>query len=231
VNSDTIARVPLVATMLAETPCTDILGLVVYDLPGRDCAAKASNGELKTGELSKYESQYIDREYSWDINFVTSDANFLNSHCCCHQGRTECCRRSDRRADSIPNLDTNANLTSSSSASDYKAGVAYALKNPNLRHVYRCWSRRMARMGRQLAFVLLDSSIIIWYYPFYIFLYHTSLYVILDHGPFRAHRTLDNCIYKCPKCPAFKGQLLQSIYSRIPPFKTYPTLQPQNQPN
>lgn len=59
--SDTIARVPIVATTLAETPCTDVLGLVIYDLPGRDCAAKASNGELKSGELSRYKSEYIDR--------------------------------------------------------------------------------------------------------------------------------------------------------------------------
>ena len=62
-NSDTISRVPIAATMLAETPCTDILGLVIYDLPGRDCAAKASNGELASGQLSKYETSYIDREY------------------------------------------------------------------------------------------------------------------------------------------------------------------------
>jgi cellulase/cellobiase CelA1 len=61
-NSDTIARVPLVATMLTETPCTDIMGIVVYDLPGRDCAAKASNGELATGSLAKYKSDYIDRK-------------------------------------------------------------------------------------------------------------------------------------------------------------------------
>lgn len=39
------------------------MGLVVYDLPGRDCAAKASNGELKVGEISKYKSEYIDRKY------------------------------------------------------------------------------------------------------------------------------------------------------------------------
>lgn len=62
-DSDTIARVPLAATMLAETPCTDILGLVIYDLPGRDCNAKASNGELATGQLAKYKSDYIDRKY------------------------------------------------------------------------------------------------------------------------------------------------------------------------
>lgn len=64
-DSDTIARVPLVAKTLAETPCTDILGLVIYDLPGRDCAAKASNGELKTGELSRYQKEYIDRMLSY----------------------------------------------------------------------------------------------------------------------------------------------------------------------
>jgi cellulose 1,4-beta-cellobiosidase len=63
-DSDTIARVPLAATMLAETPCTDILGLVIYDLPGRDCAAKASNGELASGQLSRYQTEYIDREYT-----------------------------------------------------------------------------------------------------------------------------------------------------------------------
>jgi len=65
-NSDTIARIPLATTLLAETPSTDILGLVVYDLPGRDCNAKASNGELATGQLAKYQSDYIDRKYTAD---------------------------------------------------------------------------------------------------------------------------------------------------------------------
>ncbi|KAF8852386.1 cellulase [Acephala macrosclerotiorum] len=103
---DTIARVPLVATMLVETPCTDILGLVIYDLPGRDCAAKASNGELKTGELA--------------------------NHCCCYQGRTKRRRCSGHRARLLPQLGTNANLiTCSSAKSDYESGVAYALKSLN----------------------------------------------------------------------------------------------------
>ena len=44
-------------------PCDHILGAVIYDLPGRDCAAKASNGELKVGEIDKYKSEYIDREF------------------------------------------------------------------------------------------------------------------------------------------------------------------------
>ena len=60
--SDTIANIAKVEPAIADTPCSDILGLVIYDLPGRDCAAKASNGELAYSEISKYKSQYIDRK-------------------------------------------------------------------------------------------------------------------------------------------------------------------------
>lgn len=83
--------------MLAETPSTDILGLVIYDLPGRDCAAKASNGELKTGELAKYKSSYIDRQ---SLPFVFLYELVLNipSHCYCPQSRTKCRRCLDHRA-------------------------------------------------------------------------------------------------------------------------------------
>lgn len=58
--SDTIANLAKMEPAIADTPCDDILGLVVYDLPGRDCAAKASNGELKYSELSRYKTEYID---------------------------------------------------------------------------------------------------------------------------------------------------------------------------
>ena len=33
---------------------------VIYNLPGRDCSALASNGELGTDELARYKSEYID---------------------------------------------------------------------------------------------------------------------------------------------------------------------------
>ena len=46
---------------MKDVPCNALVGLVVYDLPGRDCNAKASNGELKVGELSRYKTEYIDR--------------------------------------------------------------------------------------------------------------------------------------------------------------------------
>lgn len=62
VCSDTIENIAKIEPAVADVPCTNILGLVIYDLPGRDCAAKASNGELKVGEISRYKTEYIDRE-------------------------------------------------------------------------------------------------------------------------------------------------------------------------
>jgi cellulose 1,4-beta-cellobiosidase len=47
---------------LKDVPCNQIAALVIYDLPGRDCAAKASNGELAAGDIATYKSQYIDRK-------------------------------------------------------------------------------------------------------------------------------------------------------------------------
>ncbi|TVY41541.1 1,4-beta-D-glucan cellobiohydrolase [Lachnellula subtilissima] len=115
---DTIARVPLATTLLAETPSTDILGLVIYDLPGRDCFAKASNGELATGQLAKYQSDYID-PIAAAIKAAPQTAVALIIE-----------------PDSLPNLVTNANATAcAAAASDYKAGVAYALKTLNLPNV------------------------------------------------------------------------------------------------
>lgn len=60
--SDKIEKTPTLSKFLGETPCGSVLGVVVYDLPGRDCAAKASNGELKVGEINRYKTEYIDCE-------------------------------------------------------------------------------------------------------------------------------------------------------------------------
>jgi cellulose 1,4-beta-cellobiosidase len=67
---DSIANIAKIEPAIADVPATNILGLVIYDLPGRDCAAKASNGELKVGELSRYKSEYIDRELTISITFI-----------------------------------------------------------------------------------------------------------------------------------------------------------------
>jgi len=60
---DTIANIAKLEPALEDVPCDHILGLVIYDLPGRDCAAKASNGELKVGELNRYKTEYIDGQF------------------------------------------------------------------------------------------------------------------------------------------------------------------------
>lgn len=60
--SDTRARISVIEDNLKDVPCNQIAALVIYDLPGRDCAAKASNGELAAGDLATYKTEYIDRE-------------------------------------------------------------------------------------------------------------------------------------------------------------------------
>lgn len=103
---------------MAEVPCEEVLGLVIYDLPGRDCAAKASNGELKVGELAKYKSQYIDP-------IVT----LLKKH-------SNTAFVLVIEPDSLPNLVTNIDKDAcAKSASGYRDGVAYALKSLNLPNV------------------------------------------------------------------------------------------------
>ena len=63
-DSDTRAALDRLKTAVEGVPCDEILGVVVYDLPGRDCAAKASNGELKVGEIDIYKTEYIDRKFT-----------------------------------------------------------------------------------------------------------------------------------------------------------------------
>lgn len=99
-------------------PCANILGLVIYDLPGRDCAAKASNGELAAGDTASYETKYIDPIVAILKNHSNTAFALIIE------------------PDSLPNLVTNANLTTcQQSASGYRDGVAYALKNLNLPNV------------------------------------------------------------------------------------------------
>lgn len=66
---DTAAKVPTMSTFLADIKAKNAAGasppiaaqFVVYDLPDRDCAALASNGEysIADGGLAKYKT-YID---------------------------------------------------------------------------------------------------------------------------------------------------------------------------
>jgi cellulose 1,4-beta-cellobiosidase len=103
----------------ALTQGANLVQIVIYDLPGRDCSALASNGELGPTEIGRYQTEYID-----PIAAIFGDAKY----------------RSLRivaiiEIDSLPNLVTNAG--SQAGATDtcrtmlqngnYVKGVQYAL--------------------------------------------------------------------------------------------------------
>ncbi|KAI1462582.1 1, 4-beta cellobiohydrolase [Annulohypoxylon moriforme] len=115
---DSIANIAKFDPAVADVPCENILGLVIYDLPGRDCAAKASNGELKYNELDRYKTEYIDPIVAKiKANPNTAFALLIEP-------------------DSLPNLVTNADKSAcSESKTGYEEGVAYALKSLNLPNV------------------------------------------------------------------------------------------------
>ncbi|WP_316746229.1 glycoside hydrolase family 6 protein, partial [Streptomyces sp. MK7] len=93
--------------------------LVIYDLPGRDCSALASNGELGPDDIDKYKTQYID-----PIASILSDAKYAGLRIA-----------TVIEPDSLPNLVTNAGGTAGSTDAcatmkangNYEKGVSYAL--------------------------------------------------------------------------------------------------------
>jgi cellulose 1,4-beta-cellobiosidase len=96
-----------------------VVQLVIYDLPGRDCAALASNGELGPTEIDKYKTQYID-----PIASIIADPAYKGLRIV-----------TVIEPDSLPNLVTNAGGTNTTtdacvtmkSNGNYEKGVAYAL--------------------------------------------------------------------------------------------------------
>ncbi|GAB3859460.1 glycoside hydrolase family 6 protein [Micromonospora andamanensis] len=93
--------------------------VVIYNLPGRDCAALASNGELKADELPKYKAEYID-----PIAAIQGDPKYRNLRII-----------NIIEIDSLPNLVTNTSGNPGGTAmcdtvkanGAYVQGVGYAL--------------------------------------------------------------------------------------------------------
>ncbi len=88
---------------------------VIYNLPGRDCAALASNGELGPDDLPRYRSEYID-----PIVAIMSDRKYRPLRII-----------NIIEIDSLPNLITNLNVANCSQMQangGYVEGVSYALK-------------------------------------------------------------------------------------------------------
>ncbi|HTO72910.1 MAG TPA: glycoside hydrolase family 6 protein, partial [Gemmatimonadales bacterium] len=92
---------------------------VIYDLPGRDCAALSSNGELGPTEIGRYRTEYID-----PIAAIQTDTKYNNIRII-----------NIIEIDSLPNLVTNAGSQAGATSAcatmlangNYVAGIQYAL--------------------------------------------------------------------------------------------------------
>jgi cellulose 1,4-beta-cellobiosidase len=88
--------------------------IVIYDLPGRDCAALASNGEIPAtaAGLTEYESQYIDPIASILSQFENDNLRIV----------------AIIEPDSLPNVVTNQSMSACQTATPYyEQGIEYAL--------------------------------------------------------------------------------------------------------
>ncbi|WP_421107541.1 glycoside hydrolase family 6 protein [Streptomyces sp. NEAU-S77] len=98
-----------------------VVQLVIYDLPGRDCSALASNGELGPTEIDKYKTQFID-----PIASILGESKYANSNL-----RIV----TTVEIDSLPNLVTNTGGSATATPQcdtmkangNYVKGVGYAL--------------------------------------------------------------------------------------------------------
>ena len=91
-----------------------LVEIVIYDLPGRDCAALASNGEIlaTSAGLTQYESQYIDPIASILSQFASSPIRVV----------------AIIEPDSLPNVVTNQSKSACATATPYyESGTTYAL--------------------------------------------------------------------------------------------------------
>ncbi|GAA2915057.1 MULTISPECIES: glycoside hydrolase family 6 protein [Streptomyces] len=96
-----------------------VVQLVIYNLPGRDCAALASNGELKADEIDRYRTEYID-----PIKAILADSKYSSLRIV-----------TTVEIDSLPNLVTNTGSRPTATPQcdvmkangNYIKGVGYAL--------------------------------------------------------------------------------------------------------
>ncbi|MEU2423652.1 glycoside hydrolase family 6 protein [Streptomyces sp. NPDC007851] len=119
VNGGMGLRDHLNAALAQKGSGEEVVQLVVYDLPGRDCAALASNGELGPTEIDKYKTQFID-----PIAAILSDSKYASLRIV-----------TTIEIDSLPNLVTNTGSRATATANcntmlangNYVKGVGYAL--------------------------------------------------------------------------------------------------------
>ncbi|MGW0411797.1 glycoside hydrolase family 6 protein [Streptomyces collinus] len=119
VNGGMGLRAHLDAALAQKGSGDEVVQLVVYDLPGRDCAALASNGELGPTDIDKYKTQFID-----PIAAILADPKYASLRIV-----------TTIEIDSLPNLLTNTGSRATATANcdtmlangNYVKGVGYAL--------------------------------------------------------------------------------------------------------
>ncbi|MDQ1295482.1 MAG: Glucanase, partial [Actinomycetota bacterium] len=106
----------------------DYAQFVIYDLPGRDCAALASNGELGPDEIDRYKQEYIDPIAEIQNDSAYADLRIINII----------------EIDSLPNLVTNVGDRETATPEcdvmlengNYQEGISYALSQFTASNVY-----------------------------------------------------------------------------------------------
>ncbi|MGW5282109.1 glycoside hydrolase family 6 protein [Streptomyces collinus] len=119
VNGGMGLRAHLDAALAQKGSGDEVVQLVVYDLPGRDCAALASNGELGPTDIDTYKTQFID-----PIAAILADPKYASLRIV-----------TTIEIDSLPNLLTNTGSRATATANcdtmlangNYVKGVGYAL--------------------------------------------------------------------------------------------------------
>ncbi|MER6352343.1 glycoside hydrolase family 6 protein [Streptomyces sp. NPDC001634] len=119
VNGGMGLRDHLNAALTQKGSGEEVVQLVIYDLPGRDCSALASNGELGPTEIDKYKTQFID-----PIAAVLADPKYASLRIV-----------TTIEIDSLPNLVANTGSRATATPEcdtmlangNYVKGVGYAL--------------------------------------------------------------------------------------------------------
>jgi cellulose 1,4-beta-cellobiosidase len=102
------------AAAQGTTSTPSLVEIVIYDLPGRDCAALASNGEIPatSAGLTEYETDYINPIASILSQFASSPIRVV----------------AIIEPDSLPNVVTNQSVANCQTATPfYEQGITYAL--------------------------------------------------------------------------------------------------------
>ncbi|HEX2658915.1 MAG TPA: glycoside hydrolase family 6 protein, partial [Polyangia bacterium] len=116
---DSVKRVPSVARHLDEARRQQAVPVfVVYDLPGRDCAAKASSGEFSVKDEGRYQHEFIDAIAAAFRAHPSQPVAVI------------------LEPDSLANLATNLSLDGCAAAEGaYRRGIAYAISKLSLPNV------------------------------------------------------------------------------------------------